>query len=76
MDMSCFLIVLPCEVHPCKNGGICSNEKDGGFKCACRNGYGGLLCTQKGIRCIYHFDCLLPTNLNTLIYELFNANPN
>ena len=22
------------------------------------------------------FDCLLPTNMNTLIYELYNANPN
>ena len=44
-----FLIVSPCEVYPCKNGGICSNEKDGGFKCACRNGYGGQLCNKKGM---------------------------
>ena len=54
-----FLIVSPCEVYPCKNGGICSNEKDGGFKCACRNGYGGQLCNKKGIPFTYY--SLLPS---------------
>ena len=42
-------IVLPCEVSPCQNGGICSNEKDGKFKCVCHFGYTGLVCTRKGI---------------------------
>ena len=55
-----FLIVSPCEVHPCKNGGICSNEKDGGFKCACRNGYGGQLCNQKGIPFHFYYKPITP----------------
>ena len=44
--------MLPCEVSPCQNGGVCSNEKDGNFKCTCTNGYTGLVCTRKGNVCI------------------------
>ena len=54
------LTVSPCEVYPCKNGGICSHEKDGGFKCACRNGYGGQMCNKKGIP----FHLLFTPNIN------------
>ena len=41
-------IVLPCEVSPCQNGGVCLNEEDGSFKCNCTTGYTGLICTKKG----------------------------
>ena len=41
-------LVLPCEVSPCRNGGICTNDKEDGFKCACKNGFGGTFCDRKG----------------------------
>ena len=66
---------MPCEVYPCKNGGICSDEKDGGFKCACRNGYGGLLCDQKGIRCI-SLRFLFPTNINMFMNYIMRIRSN
>jgi hypothetical protein len=47
-----FYTVLPCEVSPCQNGGVCSNEEDGSFKCTCTTGYTGLMCTRKG-NCMY-----------------------
>ncbi len=34
-----------CERHqPCQNGGICSNNGRGGFKCECLAGFSGVHC--------------------------------
>ncbi|XP_028402102.1 TLD domain-containing protein 1-like [Dendronephthya gigantea] len=39
--------VLPCEANPCQNNGVCTNVNGGGFKCTCKDGFGGLICDKK-----------------------------
>ena len=41
-------LVKPCEIQPCKNNGVCVNEKSGKFTCKCLAGYGGTFCDRRG----------------------------
>lgn len=34
----------PCLQQPCQNEGVCSVASDGGYKCSCKESYGGPIC--------------------------------
>ncbi len=47
---------LPCDQStPCLNGGSCTNDNKGGFKCTCANGYIGDNCDTRNWLSIYFF---------------------
>ena len=44
-----FLFLDPCKTNPCQNGGTCSSDGAGSFKCQCESKYEGQHCeTTKG----------------------------
>ncbi|KAI4495639.1 hypothetical protein M0802_008474 [Mischocyttarus mexicanus] len=48
----------PCLVNPCRNGGICIEDKKGDFTCNCQPGYTGASCeSQLGVRLCEESPC-------------------
>ncbi|CAB4039458.1 partial, partial [Paramuricea clavata] len=43
----CSQRVTPCEASPCRNGGTCSENRDGTFTCNCIASYNGILCEHR-----------------------------
>lgn len=42
--MSYLYYTDPCSPNPCKNGGTCSGDGNGGYSCRCASGYTGRHC--------------------------------
>ncbi|CAB4010285.1 fibropellin-1-like isoform X1 [Paramuricea clavata] len=47
----CSQRVRPCEARPCRNGGKCSENRDGTFTCTCTAIHKGILCEQRVTPC-------------------------
>ncbi|CAF1436970.1 unnamed protein product, partial [Didymodactylos carnosus] len=56
-----------CTPNPCMNGGKCISTKDG-YKCACENGSGGILCEQIQRSADYKYCLLDCQNGGTCVY--------
>ncbi len=59
---------MPCELNPsqCQNGATCTDDKQGGYSCACAKGYAGINCDTGSSS---EIPILFQNLENTIIYE-------
>ena len=67
--------VDPCNPNPCKNGGICNDDGNGGYSCSCPPGWKGTNCDQG--QCTNKLHCAVisfsVTQEHILALEICNA---